>query len=128
MLIAVAAIAALVLGGAWYTGRLPGVATGQPSGAEFQYADLTPEEREMGKSAYTGVCARCHNNGRFDAPVLDETAEWQRRLDKRGRQTLHKHALHGFKRMPAKGGVEQLSDEQVGFAVEYMLREAGFPP
>ena len=78
----------------------------------------------LGRQIYLAECALCHNEGEEGAPALHRKAEWERRLAK-GEDTLIAHALDGFigedGEMPARGGSDHLSDQEVINAVRYML-------
>jgi cytochrome c5 len=75
-----------------------------------------------GEMIYNNVCAACHTSGAGGAPKL-VAAEWEGRLDK-GMDAVIANAIAGFMGdkglMPAKGGRNDLSDEQVQATVEYM--------
>ncbi len=75
-----------------------------------------------GEMIYNNVCAACHNTGAGGAPKLT-TAEWESRLEK-GMDTVIANAIAGFMGekglMPAKGGRNDLSEEQVKATVDYM--------
>jgi len=75
-----------------------------------------------GQKVYQQACFACHGTGAAGAPKLGDKAAWKDRIAK-GMDTLHKHALHGFKAMPAKGGRADLSDEDVQAAVDYMVSQ-----
>ncbi len=57
------------------------------------------------------------------APKLGDAAEWRRRLARspKGIETLTDHAFGGFGAMPAKGGRDELSREEIRRAIAYMM-------
>ncbi len=76
-----------------------------------------------GKATYDSACFACHATGAAGAPKFGDKALWAPRIAK-GLDVLKQHAIQGFKGdsgfMPAKGGRADLSDADVGAAVEYM--------
>lgn len=76
------------------------------------------------KQVYQSVCAACHGTGVLGAPKFGDAASWAPHIAK-GKATLHKHAIHGFKAMPPKGGAVNLSDAEVKAAVDYMVKKSG---
>lgn len=80
-----------------------------------------------GESTYKTACFACHGTGAAGAPKFGDKAAWADRV-KKGLDTLHKHAIHGFKGskgfMPAKGGRADLSDADVQAAVDYMVEHS----
>lgn len=80
---------------------------------------------EEGRRVWRGTCIGCHADGLAGAPAVGDTAAWVPRLAK-GRATLLGHALGGFfgpdsSMMPPRGGNPDLSDAEVGAALDYML-------
>ena len=73
-----------------------------------------------GKSVYEGLCQACHMVGVASAPKAGDKVAWGPRI-KQGIDTLHQHAVKGYKLMPAKGGNPALSDAQVHAAVDYVV-------
>lgn len=78
-----------------------------------------------GEAAYAEHCATCHDTGKLGAPRAGQPSDWK------GRSTLWQgvlmeHAKTGYFDMPAKGGKNDLPDEVVDAAAEYML-EKTFP-
>ncbi|MCB1737917.1 MAG: cytochrome c5 family protein [Gammaproteobacteria bacterium] len=76
-----------------------------------------------GKAIYGKACVACHSVGVAGAPRLGDKAAWSARVAQ-GVDTLHKHALQGFRGMPPKGGRMDLSDSDVAAAVDYMVSQA----
>lgn len=83
----------------------------------------TSEEIGPGKQVFTAVCATCHVSGLLQAPRIGNKDDWALRIAK-GIETLYDHAINGFKNMPARGGRQDLSDEDVKAAVSYMVSQS----
>jgi len=73
-----------------------------------------------GDKVYQASCFACHGTGAAGAPKLGDKAAWKPRIAQ-GMATLVKHALNGFKGMPAKGGNASLSDDAVKSAITHMV-------
>jgi cytochrome c5 len=86
-------------------------------------SDGVPGSRS-GESVFKAVCVSCHGAGLLGSPKFGDTAAWAPRIGQ-GFETLLKHALGGFKAMPAKGGSSALTDDEVGRAVAYMANAGG---
>jgi len=81
-----------------------------------------------GKITWQENCEGCHGIGVAGAPVATDADAWAPRVAQ-GRDTLYQHAIEGFfgpmgTMMPPRGGNDQLSDEQVRAAVDYMVHLA----
>ena len=93
----------------------------------------TPEAPEpvattlSGPQVYNEACLVCHGAGIGGAPILGDAAQWTDRIAQ-GNDLLVQHAIEGFTGstgfMPPKGGRADLSDEEVGAAVQYMIDES----
>jgi cytochrome c5 len=79
-----------------------------------RYYDLS-----LGKRVFTGKCLVCHGDEHSGAPLYGDRESWEARLAQ-GRETLIAHALNGHGQMPAKGGLESLTDDEVAAAVAYV--------
>lgn len=79
---------------------------------------------QSGEAVYKLACAACHSAGVAGAPKTGDTGQWSPRL-KQGFDTLVKHAVDGFKGMPAKGGNADLDPVEVARAVAYMGNQIG---
>ena len=91
-----------------------------------------PDNRQyaQGRELWLENCETCHGHGIADAPIPMRPEEWRFRLDK-GTKVLYQHAIEGYigsdySMMPARGGNEDLTDQQVKLAVDYMVFLAGY--
>ena len=109
------------------------VTTVMPAAALAEKADYVQsgnKELQQGRSLWLENCEGCHGYGIADAPIPMRPDEWQHRVIK-DRDLLYRHAIEGFigedySMMPARGGNDELNDEQVKAAVDYMLFLAYF--
>jgi len=101
-------------------GSVPTAAAPSAAGAVVAAA-FNPE------AVYQSVCQSCHAAGLLEAPRLDDTAEWQKRLAS-GVDNVYKMAIQGVGNMPAKGGRVDISDDNFKKVVDYMLDKAGVSP
>ena len=46
------------------------------------------------------------------------------RIKSQSIEAIYKHAIEGYKAMPAKGGCISCSDEEIQMAVDYMLEKS----
>ena len=79
---------------------------------------------QSGEAVYKLACGACHTAGVAGAPKTGDAAAWKPRLAQ-GFDTLVKHAVEGFKTMPAKGGNASLDAIEVARAVAYMGNQSG---
>jgi len=77
-----------------------------------------------GEQIVKTTCFACHQAGLMGSPQFGNAAMWAPRIAQ-GKETLYKHAIHGYRSMPAKGGNSKLTDKQVEEAVDYMVMAAG---
>jgi len=79
-----------------------------------------------GAQVYTNSCATCHNRTTQGAPLPDDDIEWSRRLHQKGKKTLIKHVMEGYKElMPEKGGCRNCTDAEIVAAIDYILKSSG---
>lgn len=79
---------------------------------------------EPGQAVYRKYCSVCHAQGIAGAPKTGLQISWQKQVDQ-GWATLMKHAVAGYKGMPAKGYCMKCSEHDIEEAVEYMLKGTG---
>lgn len=83
-----------------------------------------PKVYKTGDEVYKSTCAACHASGAAGAPKFGDAGAWKARIAQ-GYDTLAKHALHGLRAMPPKGGNPDLDDVEVERAVVLMANSAG---
>jgi len=90
-------------------------------------ASVGSDDVKQGESIYKGKCVACHGTGAAGAPKLGDKEAWASRIAQ-GNAVLSQHAIAGFKGskgyMPPKGGFMSLSDDEVSFAVQYMVSQS----
>jgi cytochrome c5 len=79
---------------------------------------------QSGDAVYKLACAACHAVGAAGAPKTGDNGAWSPRI-RQGYDVLVKHAVEGFKAMPAKGGNSDLDPLEVARAVAYMANQSG---
>lgn len=89
--------------------------------AETSTPVISPEI-EAGKKIVDANCFVCHGQGINGAPIIGNQVMWKKRAAQ-GKAVLVEHAINGYELMPAKGGNTDLTDEQIGLAVGYMLSQ-----
>jgi cytochrome c5 len=86
----------------------------------------TPPER-TGEQIVKSQCARCHESGLHGAPRIDDRAAWTPRM-KEGIDATVRSAIRGHGKMPARGGLADLTDTELRAAILYLFNPAGIPP
>ena len=82
-----------------------------------------PVPSDPGEATYGKICFSCHDAGIAFAPKLGDKEAWASRMEK-GTEMLVSNAINGIQGegiMPARGGLPNLSDEEVRAAVMFML-------
>lgn len=85
-----------------------------------------PDDSKLaaGREIYMTECSLCHNEGDEGAPRLGLAKQWNARAEK-GLNATVQRAITGFigddGEMPARGGSDYLTDEEMHSAVAYML-------
>ena len=118
----------------------PDPAQQEPAAAEPAAADQEPAKTEpepaassegdsggadlaKGEQVYKTACFACHDTGAANAPKLGDKVAWASRIAQ-GMDTLVGHAINGINAMPPKGGAMQISDEDIGSSVAYMVKNS----
>lgn len=97
------------------------------SGANFQEpatgAKPAANERNPEETA-RATCFKCHETGDQGAPRLSDRAAWTQRASK-GLDALTKTVIRGHGKMPARGGLADLTDNELKGVIAYLLKEVG---
>lgn len=75
-----------------------------------------------GKAIFEGTCRVCQAQGINGAPIVGNKRMWGPRAEQ-GLDVLVQHASDGYGLMPAKGGNESLSEDDLRKAIRYMLSQ-----
>lgn len=92
----------------------------------------TPQDARLiqGRAVWEDTCQNCHGGNKLTgAPKITATTAWAPRIEQ-GLAVLFDHAINGFTGpkytlMPARGGNDDLSDEEVEAAVRFMVWASG---
>lgn len=80
-----------------------------------------------GPQVYNQACVACHGAGIAGAPKTGDNTVWGPRITQ-GNATLRDHVINGYQGtagyMPPKGGRIDLSDDEILFAMDYMLEQS----
>jgi len=103
-----------------------------PSGRLVEGDGTEPGQR-TGKQVFDKVCVQCHaaDSTIAFAPKITHNDQWAARIAQ-GVNVLVEHAVKGFSGadggvMPAKGGDQTLTDEEVARPAAYMANQSGGP-
>jgi len=88
---------------------------------------VTTSNERTGEEVVAAACGKCHTTGAGGAPKIGDRAAWRERA-KTGYKGVLKSALRGHAGMPARGGMAELSDVEIGRAVEYMMNSGADAP
>ena len=80
----------------------------------------TPAVVRTSEGIVNGQCAKCHRTGEQGAPKIGDRRDWLPHL-KKGLDKLVASAVSGHGPMPARGGVSDLSDQEIRGAIIYMF-------
>lgn len=80
----------------------------------------TPAVVRTSETIVRNQCAKCHQAGKQGAPKIGDRKAWIPRLQK-GLDKLVGSAIHGHGPMPARGGLPDLSDQEIRGAIIHMV-------
>lgn len=88
------------------------------AGAKPAASDKNPEE--IAKA----TCFKCHETGEQGAPKISDKAAWSQRISK-GMDAVTKTVIRGHGKMPARGGLADLTDDEMKKVIAVLLKEVG---
>lgn len=77
-----------------------------------------------GEEIVKAACGTCHVPGVANAPKIGDQAAWGK-LTRQGLPSLMKTAIAGRGAMPPRGGLPDLSDDELARAIVYMANQSG---
>jgi len=80
-----------------------------------------------GEQIVQAQCVKCHGKGLNGAPKIGDKSAWIDRA-KLGFDSVVRSAIHGHGAMPARGGMADLTDDEMRAAVTYMFQKSVKPP
>lgn len=86
-----------------------------------------PPAARTGEQVVTAQCAKCHEKGLHNAPKIGDRDAWVPRM-KNGLDVLVRSAINGHGRMPARGGLANLTDAEIRDAITYMFNKTAAVP
>ena len=85
-----------------------------------------PQKARSGEQVVKAKCGECHRTGKDGAPKIGDRDAWVGRVSK-GLDAVVASGIHGRGSMPARGGLADLSDEEMRSAVVYMFQQSTTP-
>src|SRR5512147_1091461 len=73
-----------------------------------------------GEQIVKAQCVKCHGTGLNGAPKIDDRAAWAPRM-RQGLDATVRSAIRGHGKMPARGGMADLTDAELRAAISYMF-------
>lgn len=92
----------------------------QSGGKWIEPADTTVAGQRSGRQIVEARCSKCHEAGKGGAPKIGDRAAWIPRLS-HGFEATVRSAIHGHGGMPARGGLPDLTDNEMRAAIVYMF-------
>ena len=82
-----------------------------------------PTAPRSGAGIVREMCVHCHGQGLGGAPRIGNAREWRNRA-RAGLDSLVRSASEGKGAMPARGGMPDLTDEELRAAIVYMFEQS----
>ena len=79
-----------------------------------------PAPERTGKEIVEAQCIKCHGTGVGGAPKIGDRAAWTPRVGE-GLDVVVRSAIHGHGAMPPRGGMADLTDDEIRRAIVYMF-------
>ena len=92
----------------------------QSGGNWIEPVDTRPTAQRSGRQIVEARCSKCHATGEGGAPRIGDRAAWIPRLSNGFERTV-RSAINGHGGMPARGGLPDLTDQEIRSAIVYMF-------
>ena len=92
----------------------------QSGGKWTEPADPSSVRERTGRQIVEARCSTCHETGKGGAPKIGDRTAWIPRL-RQGFETTVRSAINGHGGMPARGGLADLTDNEMRAAIAYMF-------
>lgn len=86
-------------------------------------ATASNDTLEIGKEVYGKTCVACHATGVSGAPKTGDKGAWSGHIH-HGLDHMTESVIKGKGAMPARGGNDNLTDEEIEAAVNYILEQS----
>jgi len=90
------------------------------------YAAGTQGKERSGEEVVKVQCSKCHQSGSMGAPRIGDRQAWIPRM-KLGLDSVVASAIKGHGKMPARGGMADLTDTELRNAILYMFQTTVAP-
>lgn len=96
------------------------------AGANFKEpaAGAKPASGKNPEEVAKTACFKCHETGEQGAPKLSDRAAWTQRASK-GLDAVTTTVIRGHGKMPARGGLADLTDDELKKVIALMFKEVG---
>ncbi len=95
----------------------------EPVGKAASPAKLAARKERTGQQIVHMQCDKCHHEGTAGAPLIGDRDAWVKRL-KRGLDEVVRSAFNGHGPMPARGGLADITVNEMRDAITYMFNPA----
>lgn len=102
----------------------PPSSTGPENASAPASPDEPPPGKRTGEYIYTVFCDGCHGTGVAGAPVPGDKAAWAPRIEG-GVTALLSSVVNGLNAMPARGGMDDATDDELRRAIVFMANKSG---
>ena len=95
----------------------------EPAGKTAPVAKAAAPSERTGQNIVRAQCGKCHLTGESGAPKIGDRDAWIQRL-KRGMDDVVRSAFNGHGPMPARGGLADITVNEMRNAITYMFNPA----
>jgi len=90
-------------------------------------APVATDRDRKGEDIVNAKCIQCHGTGKHNSPRIGDQSAWLAKARK-GLDGMVLAAIRGHDKMPARGGLPELTDAEFRNAIFYMFTKSMVPP